>query len=132
MMIKQDTMQTHPKFLDFGLSTTLFKGETNKRMLGSIAFLSPEIVSQEPHSHSTDIWSLGIILYIMLTGCFPFIHTSAGMTMHNIKLKAINFRQQCWMGVSDPAKDLVSKLLHKDPYQRIDIQSILNHPWLNI
>ena len=87
--------------------------------MGSLAYCSPEIVSGAPHSHSTDVWSLGIVLYTMLTRRMPFVEPTWERTQKNITTRPINFEQSCWAHVGADAKDLVSKMLAKSPLERI-------------
>lgn len=68
------------KIVDFGLSTVLLQNQKSTKTLGSIAYLSPEIVSGKPHDFATDVWSLGIVLYTILTGRMPFINNSLEIT----------------------------------------------------
>lgn len=67
--------QTHPEvaLIDFGLSTVLLTGYYSKAKLGTIAFMAPEVASCKEHSHAADVWSLGIVLCVMLTGHIPFV-----------------------------------------------------------
>lgn len=112
----QDPYNIQPKLIDFGLSTVLTQDEWVTETSGTLAFCSPEIVANHPHSFSTDIWSLGIVLYTMLTKRMPFVSQTWEQTIFNIRYKNINFNQPCWQGVSYQAKDLVTKMLHKNPY----------------
>lgn len=74
-----------------------------RQKVGSVAFMSPEIVQNKSHDHSTDVWSLGVILYGLLTGYLPFINVSLEMTQWNIVNKEINLEQSCWDGVPQKA-----------------------------
>ena len=76
------------------------------------------------------MWSIGIVLYAMLTGRMPFIAQTWEQTVYNIRKKDLNFMQLCWANISAPAKDLVSRMLRKDKAQRIKTEDILRHPWL--
>jgi calcium-dependent protein kinase len=98
--------------------------------VGSIAYLSPEILNAYPYDHRTDIWSMGIVLYTLLSGHLPFVQVSVEQTVYNIKYKNISFDQSFWDGISSAAKDLVSRLLTKDPTYRISLEEALQHSWL--
>lgn len=99
--------------------------------MGSLAFLSPEIVKYLPHNALTDVWSMGIVVYIVMTGRFPFVSTEAvQITMQNIAHKEINFNQSFWVDKSAQAKDLVAQMLKKDFRERISTQKLLEHPWV--
>jgi serine/threonine protein kinase len=93
-VILLDPYSTEPsiKLLDFGLSAVLLQGERRQQPVGSVAFLSPEIVREQAHDFATDIWSLGIVLYTLLTGRMPFVTKTKEKTLFNIKYKDINMR----------------------------------------
>jgi serine/threonine protein kinase len=63
-----------PKFIDFGLSKVFIEGETSRERIGTMAYSSPEILLGCNHDISTDVWSLGIVLHVLLTGDYPFVH----------------------------------------------------------
>ncbi len=75
-----------PKFIDFGLSKVFLEGEFSYERYGSLAYSSPEIIIGGKHNLSTDIWSLGIVLYGLLSGLLPFISLNKEMTKRNILL----------------------------------------------
>jgi serine/threonine protein kinase len=62
-----------PKFIDFGLSKVIIPGETSLESYGTLIYCSPEIVLGKPHTKKTDLWSMGIVLYAMLTDRMPFV-----------------------------------------------------------
>lgn len=66
----------------------------------------------------------------MLTGRFPFVANQREQTFYNIKNKVINFSQPYWATVSDSAKDLILKMVEKDPKERIKLGEVLRHPWI--
>ena len=103
----------HTKIIDFGFATLLFKGQTSSLTVGSLAFLSPEILNKQPHDARTDVWSLGIVFFNILSGRMPFIEQTPQKTIVNIKYKELNFQQPCWAKVSQLGKDLVGKMLAK-------------------
>lgn len=73
-----------PKIIDFGLSAIILEGEWRNENYGTVAYCSPEITSGEPHNKQTDIWSLGIVLYTLLTKRLPFIVPNIEQTIQNI------------------------------------------------
>lgn len=82
------TYQT--RIIDFGLATVNFSYEKCTLMVGSIAYLSPEIVNKQPYEFKTDVWSMGIALYTLLTGKLPFLGENVEKTIENIKKRDLN------------------------------------------
>jgi serine/threonine protein kinase len=62
-----------PKIIDFGLATVLMPKETRTEGYGTIAYCSPEVILRRPYSYQTDVWSMGVVFYILLSGFFPFM-----------------------------------------------------------
>jgi cGMP-dependent protein kinase/serum/glucocorticoid-regulated kinase 2 len=79
------------KVIDFGLSKVLLPGERSADPYGTLAYCSPEIIAKKPHTTKTDVWSLGIVLYTMLTRRMPFIANDEEQTKNNILYRNLNF-----------------------------------------
>lgn len=117
------------KLIDFGLSTNL-KSDSRFRV-GSPFYMSPEIIEGDI-SYKSDVWSIGIILYVMLTGKFPFNGKENEEVFHEIKNKPLNLKYLIECGCSDDVRSLLSKLLNKDQEKRITIEEALKHKWFKI
>jgi aurora kinase, other len=113
------------KIADFGWSV---HAPTNRRktICGTLDYLAPEMVTGKPHNSAVDNWSLGILAYELLVGRPPFEHDSKDGTYHRILKANVQYPRR----VSSEARDLIDRLLHKEPEKRLDLQSILSHPWI--
>ena len=78
-------------------------------------FSAPEILSLEPITLAADIWSLGVLAYVLLTGFSPFGGDTDQETLRNISQARLDFPQELFEGVSDDAKDFIAKCLDRDP-----------------
>ncbi|EOY32687.1 Calcium-dependent protein kinase 19 isoform 2, partial [Theobroma cacao] len=117
------------KAIDFGLSVFFKPGERFNEIVGSPYYMAPEVLKRN-YGPEVDVWSAGVILYILLCGVPPFwAETEQGVAQAIIR-SVIDFKRDPWPKVSDNAKDLVRKMLNPDPKQRLTAQEVLEHPWL--
>ncbi|GFP89696.1 calcium-dependent protein kinase 32 [Phtheirospermum japonicum] len=117
------------KAIDFGLSVFFKPGERFNEIVGSPYYMAPEVLKRN-YGPEVDVWSAGVILYILLCGFPPFwAETEQGVAQSIIR-SVVDFRRDPWPKVSDRAKDLVKKMLNPDPKQRPTAQEVLDHPWL--
>ncbi|XP_009323763.1 PREDICTED: ribosomal protein S6 kinase alpha-3 isoform X1 [Pygoscelis adeliae] len=96
-------------------------------------FVAPEVLKRQGYDAACDIWSLGILLYTMLTGYTPFANgpdDTPEEILARIGSGKFSLSGGYWNTVSDTAKDLVSKMLHVDPHQRLTAAQVLSHPWI--
>ncbi|CAI5973462.1 unnamed protein product [Closterium sp. NIES-65] len=117
------------KICDFGISTFFQPGTTCSEIVGTASFLSPEMLAQT-YSSPTDIWSLGVLLHLLLSGFLPFRAPTKEAVFEAILDGRVDFRAAPWPIVSLSAKDLVSRMLTVDPDERITAEEILSHPWI--
>ncbi|KAM3741180.1 hypothetical protein ACB098_08G155400 [Castanea mollissima] len=122
--------ETSPlKAIDFGLSVFFKPGERFNEIVGSPYYMAPEVLKRN-YGPEVDVWSAGVILYILLCGVPPFwAETEQGVAQAIIR-SVIDFKRDPWPKVSDNAKDLVKKMLDPDPRRRLTAQEVLDHPWL--
>jgi len=98
-------------------------------MAGTIGFMAPEVVKDEPSDFKSDIWSLGVILYALIGSGVPFSGRDRDTTAHNIINQELSFDRSVWQTVSKECKDLLRKMLTKDQDERISINEVVNHTW---
>ncbi|KAJ8449468.1 hypothetical protein Cgig2_002265 [Carnegiea gigantea] len=117
------------KAIDFGLSIFFKPGERFTEIVGSPYYMAPEVLKRN-YGPEVDVWSAGVILYILLCGVPPFwAETEQGVAQAIIR-SVIDFKRDPWPKVSDNAKDLVKRMLDPDPKRRLTAQEVLDHPWL--
>ncbi|CAM8890144.1 unnamed protein product [Rhodiola kirilowii] len=117
------------KAIDFGLSVFFKPGEKFSEIVGSPYYMAPEVLKRN-YGPEVDVWSAGVILYILLCGVPPFwAETEQGVAQAIIRSR-LDFKRDPWPKVSENAKDLVSKMLNPDPQSRLTAQEVLDHPWL--
>ncbi|KAL8489593.1 hypothetical protein ACS0TY_024995 [Phlomoides rotata] len=126
----ENMKETAPlKAIDFGLSVFFKPGETFNEIVGSPYYMAPEVLKRN-YGPEVDVWSAGVILYILLCGFPPFwSETEQGVAQAIIRSK-VEFRRDPWPKISDKAKDLVKKMLNPNPKQRPTAEEVLDHPWL--
>uniref|UniRef100_A0A8C3WBM6 Myosin light chain kinase 2, skeletal/cardiac muscle n=1 Tax=Catagonus wagneri TaxID=51154 RepID=A0A8C3WBM6_9CETA len=119
------------KIIDFGLARRYNPKEKLKVNFGTPEFLSPEVVNYDQISDKTDMWSLGVITYMLLSGLSPFLGDDDTETLNNVLSGNWYFDEETFEAVSDEAKDFVSNLIVKDQRGRMSAAQCLDHPWLN-
>eukprot|EP00252_Welwitschia_mirabilis_P016128 TRINITY_DN3564_c0_g1_i1.p1 TRINITY_DN3564_c0_g1~~TRINITY_DN3564_c0_g1_i1.p1 ORF type:complete len:443 (+),score=81.87 TRINITY_DN3564_c0_g1_i1:259-1587(+) len=125
-----DTSDSSPiKLADFGLATYFTPGEKLQGTVGSPFYIAPEILSGG-YDQAVDVWSAGVILYILLSGIPPFWGKTKSKIFQAIKEADIQFPKDSWGNVSSSAKDLISKMLCTDPKKRLTSMQVLEHPWI--
>jgi calcium/calmodulin-dependent protein kinase I len=110
------------KIADFGLSKLMGEKSMMKRACGTWAYWAPEILRRQPYDTSVDLWSVGVILYIMLSGVHPFDpdgQSSDAQIVERILKADYKFDPEYWSGISPAAKHVVQSLIHMDPMQRL-------------
>lgn len=102
-------------FSDLGLSHRLVPGSEHRALFGTPEFVAPEIVNYEPLSLGTDLWAIGVLTYILLSGASPFLGEDNQETYANVAACQYQFDEGYFCTVSEIAKDFIRSLLIKDP-----------------
>lgn len=100
-------------------------------LLGNPEFAAPELIQGTPVSLSTDVWSVGVLAYVMLSGVSPFLDESLEETCVNICRLDFCFPEEYFSDVSQAAKDFIVSTLHQDPRKRPSSATCLQHPWVS-
>ncbi|XP_028138813.2 obscurin isoform X7 [Diabrotica virgifera virgifera] len=130
-----DLLISHPggddlKITDFSLSRRIQHGNFYPLKYGMPEYVSPEVANGDGVGYGQDMWSVGIITYILLSGRSPFRGENDRETLTNIREGRWSFYDEWWSKISLEARDFISKLLVYDAEGRMDIRGALRHPWL--
>ncbi|CAL9187735.1 unnamed protein product [Musa hybrid cultivar] len=117
------------KATDFGLSVFFKPGEIFNDLVGSAYYVAPEVLRRQ-YGAESDIWSAGVILYILLSGVPPFWAETEDGIFDAILHGYIDFSSDPWPSISPGAKELIKKMLRADPKERLTAAEILNYPWM--
>lgn len=117
-----------PKIVDFGLSKIIGPNETATEPFGTLGYVAPEVLKKQPYTFSCDVWSLGCILYALLSGSLPFDHNEQKELMRMTMEDTLKFDLPVWDKVSSSCKSLIADLLKKSPSQRITLGEAMRHP----
>ena len=115
------------KLADFGLANILEGKDSLQTVCGSPAYMAPEVHNMENYDEKVDMWSIGVILFLLLSGSLPFLPPRL---VEKAERQDYEFSGKLWSGVSDAAKDLVVRLLVADPKKRYGVEQVLSHPWI--
>ncbi|XP_032740853.1 myosin light chain kinase family member 4 isoform X1 [Rattus rattus] len=129
LCVNRDAKQI--KIIDFGLARRYKPREKLKVNFGTPEFLAPEVVNYDFVSFATDMWSLGVITYMLLSGLSPFLGDNDAETLTNILACRWDLEDEEFQDISEEAKEFISKLLIKEKSWRISASEALKHPWLS-
>mmetsp|Transcript_29907 Transcript_29907/g.63427 ORF Transcript_29907/g.63427 Transcript_29907/m.63427 type:complete len:560 (+) Transcript_29907:267-1946(+) len=118
------------KIIDFGLSRhdDMKAGVMNTKV-GTPYYVAPEVLNRE-YTKSCDIWSIGVITYILLCGYPPFYGDTDNQIFDSVRTGRFDFPSPDWDGISDEAKDFICSLLRREPSKRLSAVNALEHPWI--
>ncbi|XP_028313666.1 death-associated protein kinase 1 [Gouania willdenowi] len=130
MLLNRSVPHPRIKLIDFGLAHKIDFGNDFKNIFGTPEFVAPEVVNYEPLGLEADMWSVGVITYILLSGASPFLGDNKQDTLANVSAVDYTFDEEFFSNTSFLAKDFIARLLIKDPKKRMTIQDSLQHPWI--
>ena len=116
------------KLIDFGTAKMFEKGHQENKYVGSSYYMAPEIIKRK-YDEKCDLWSIGVILYILLTGRPPFDGNDDEEILNNVKKGVFDKSSYPYPLLSANSKDLIDQLLQYDPQKRINAQNAIDHPW---
>ncbi|ESQ48975.1 hypothetical protein EUTSA_v10020268mg [Eutrema salsugineum] len=119
------------KTIDFGLSMFFKPDEVFTDVVGSPYYVAPEVLRKR-YGPESDVWSAGVIVYILLSGVPPFWAETEQGIFEQVLHGDLDFSSDPWPSISESAKDLVKKMLVRDPKRRLTAHQVLCHPWVQI
>nr|XP_045598575.1 serine/threonine-protein kinase 17A-like [Procambarus clarkii] len=122
--------QSDVKLCDFGISRIILSDIEVREVLGTPDYVAPEILQYEPISLATDMWSVGVLTYVLLTGHSPFGGDTKQETFLNISQGQVDFPKELFCDVSDQAIDFITRLLVVNPSCRLTVDEAIQHQWL--
>jgi serine/threonine protein kinase len=129
LMAHDDSTQI--KIIDFGLADQLSREKSSfSEACGTPMYLAPEVATRTPYGTSCDVWAAGVVLFMLLSGDYPFQGDSVTELVKVIRLAQLQFKDPVWEITSSGAKDLVKMLLAADATERVTAEEALAHPWL--
>ena len=117
------------KIMDFGLSKILSPNEKMVDGYGTLSYVAPEVLLRTPYNKEVDIWSMGVILFYMLSGKLPFRGRKEQEVAEKIVYSDLEFDEDDWEIRSQSVQDLITRCMEKDAQKRITIDEFINHPW---
>ncbi len=125
-----DKTGTQVKLADFGLANALGEATKFQSCVGTTDYMAPEMLESLKYSFGVDVWSLGVLTYIMLSGYPPFYGKTENDKVEKILTAKFDFNHAVWDDVSDSAKNFICRCLSLQPKQRWTVKQLLQHPWI--
>ena len=131
ILMTDNTDKADIRLLDFGLSKIVGPTEKCTEPYGTLSFVAPEVLKGKPYEKSVDLWSIGIIAYLLMCGFLPFddVHSEREIARQTIQ-DPVPYPMDIWKNLSVEAKEFVASLLKKNPEDRIGIKEVLNSKWI--
>lgn len=129
IMMSDDSDTAVPKIIDFGLAKFIGPSQKTAEPFGTVGYCAPEILQNQKYSIGCDIWSLGCLIYAMLTQCLPFEEETESDTIKATCYDKLKFDSAQWQNYSGKSIALLSKMLEKDADERATIEQIYDDPW---
>ncbi|CAM9143785.1 unnamed protein product [Ectocarpus sp. 12 AP-2014] len=119
------------KLVDFGLSAHFKDFQLEHDVVGTWVYMAPEVISGSHFPRTCDMWSIGVIAYLLLCGYPPFGGSSTAELKEQIQHGTYQFHHEAWSDISGKAKNFIKRLLVRNPQERMSAAEAQHHPWLN-
>jgi len=134
ILLASKVSNTDIKISDFGLAKVSKdyprRLPRSHSICGSDFYLAPEVIKQEEYGREIDVWSVGVVCYVVLSGSLPFFHNVLHKLYRQIVERDLSFPEQAWKSVAKGSQDFILRLLQVRPGDRLTADQSLNHPWL--
>ncbi|MCQ2815657.1 MAG: protein kinase [archaeon] len=131
ILMTDSTDNADIRLLDFGLSKIIGPTQKCTEPYGTLSYVAPEVLREKPYDKSVDLWSIGIITYLLLCGFLPFDDENSEREIARQTIQdPTPFPEEVWNHISKEAKNFVEKLLKKKPEERMTITEVLEHEWI--
>jgi len=132
LLLLSESDDSAVKIADFGFAKKVYKQNSLKTQCGTPGYVAPEILEGTLYDERADMWSVGVILYILLGGYPPFIESTQRDLFKKIRKGEYEFHEEYWGTVSEGAKDLISSLLKVDQGKRLTARQALDNEWITV
>ena len=133
VLMTSDEEESDIRILDFGLSKILGPYEKCDEPYGTLTYCAPEIIIDEPYSKAVDLWSLGIMTYLMVSGKLPFNSEDENEIARQVVYDEPDYiKNPIWKNITPECKDFIQRLLEKDQNKRMTIKELLEHKWIKM
>jgi len=129
LLLVRESEPTNIVITDFGLSKFAAPHEAMKAACGTLSYVAPEVLRMEGYGKEVDLWSTGVIMFLTLRAKLPFHDTTKNRIIARILRQNVQMVDPHWQKISKEGKDLISKLLIKNPAQRITCENAMKHAW---
>jgi len=128
--VSEDCREFRIKVTDFGLAKYTEPGKRMKEACGTPNYVAPEVILRKPYDNSVDMWSVGVLMYVLLSGYPPFWGSTMQKLLKRICDAKVSFTPEPFQHVSQEAKDVIEKLIAKEPGDRLSADQLLNDCWI--
>ncbi|XP_026506252.1 serine/threonine-protein kinase D3-like [Terrapene carolina triunguis] len=128
VLLASDEPYPQVKLCDFGFARIIEESSFRRSVVGTPAYLAPEVLRQHGYNRALDMWAVGVIIYVSLSGTFPFNEEED--VNDQIQNAAFMYPRQTWASISLEAVSLIHQLLQVKLRKRLSVNKALNHPWL--
>jgi len=129
LLLRNEEDDSFIKLADFGFATRVYGPNSLTKQCGTPFFVAPEILMRTPYDQQADMWSVGVIVYLLLSGNLPFMGRSQRELFRAIVIGKYEFDDDIWDNISEHAKNLIQGLLVTDPDKRLTAKQALESRW---